>query len=262
VSSLRRAAPRRGRRLVCCALWTIGVLSACGGQSSSTDSTPTIELTTSPAPPATEAPAPSEAVAPIDAVATDAQVANDPVDTSGPVATTDAVAPEPVVTGAAEPGAKAVVFDSPGAEPRPITEYRHPIEAPTSQLAMTIEGITYRGIVCGFTFLGSTPPSPVQIRMTVDKADGSTADSGPVDVRWTAATDDAVTVGSAENADWSFSGAANTNRGAPGWVVSLGGVTPDAEDAVPVGARCTLDADTGFAPEHGPVGYWAGFATT
>lgn len=165
------------------------------------------------------------------------------------------------VTTAGEPGVVAVVFDTPGADPRPIREYEVPIAARTNRLAMAIDKITYRGVICGFTFRGTAPASPVQVRMTGTKQDGTTFDSGLVDVSWSALDAGTVESGTASDGGWNFSGAANPNRGGPGWVVSLGGVTGEEADAVPQSARCELVSSSPLLPENGPVGYWAGFAT-
>ena len=125
---------------------------------------------------------------------------------------------------------------------------------------MTITAISYRGIVCGFSLRGVRPPSPVSIRLS-GKTGAGPFDSGAVDVSWTDAAKEA-TAGAAESHGWSFSAEGHPNRGGPGWVISIGGVTAAGPNAVPSGATCELRAERPvFVPATGPIGYWAGFAT-
>lgn len=153
-----------------------------------------------------------------------------------------------------------IAFDAPGTNPRPLRETTVIVDKATDTLAMTITGISYRGIVCGFSLRGVRPAPPVTIRLSGTTSAGS-FDSGAVAVSWTPTAKEA-TAGAAESHGWSFSAEGHPNRGGPGWVVSIGGVTSPGPSAVPTGARCELRASRPvFVPAAGPVGYWAGFAT-
>ena len=174
------------------------------------------------------------------------------------------------VNGATKPavvksaGAVAVTFDAPRGEPRPIHETSQPIAASTDKLAMEISGLTYRGVVCGFSFHGDAPASPVTIRLHGETPSGP-FDSGQLKVSWTSL--DAVDVNSDAGADgrWNFSSEAHIDRSATGWVISVGGVTggDDQDDTiVPTRAACELQsAVPAFTPKTGPVGFWAGYAS-
>ena len=186
-----------------------------------------------------------------------------PLETALP-AVTDTVESAPVKTVATPSAVNAlqpvtVVFDTPGSDPRPLREVPVVIDGPTKELTMNITELSYRGLVCGFTFTGERPPSPVQIDVVGDVAAGQFS-SGPVDIVW----DDAGVVKTGQpqsNNGWSFSADAYPNRNGPGWAISLGAVTGEAENVVPKSATCRLRSAAGFAPANSPVGYWAGFAT-
>jgi hypothetical protein len=164
---------------------------------------------------------------------------------------------------ATDPDAVAVTFDAPKGDPRPIRETMQPIAAPTNRLSMEISGLTYRGVVCGFTFHGEAPPSPLTIRLSGDSGAGP-FDSGALKVSWTELDSDAVTSAAGQDGRWNFSSEAHVDRSGNGWVISLGGVTPadgDEAAAIPRRASCVLEASTPvFTPANGPVGYWASFA--
>ncbi len=169
--------------------------------------------------------------------------------------------------GAAASGAVTVMFDSPGSDPRPLREVPVTIDEPTSELSMQITELTYRGVVCGFTFTGERPPSPVTIEIGGTIATGVFS-SGPVDISWDAAGDAAgdsaglVKTGQPQSDNgWSFSADAYPNRNGPGWAVSIGAVTGEGQNVNPSAATCRLRSTTPFVAANGPVGYWAGFAT-
>ena len=153
----------------------------------------------------------------------------------------------------------SVVFDTPGDNPRPLKETAVAIGAPTSVLRMRVTDLTYRGVVCGFTFAGTRPTSPVTIRI-----EGTTAtagfSSGPVELRWKA---DGTTSADSPSSDrrWSFSADSYPSRNGPGWAVSIGAVTAEGENVNPTEVTCELRSSVEFVPQNGPVGYWAGFAT-
>ena len=153
----------------------------------------------------------------------------------------------------------SVVFDTPGDNPRPLKETAVAIGAPTSVLRMRVTDLTYRGVVCGFTFAGTRPTSPVTIRI-----EGTTAtagfSSGPVELRWKA---DGTTSADSPSSDrgWSFSADSYPSRNGPGWAVSIGAVTAEGENVNPTEVTCELRSGVEFVPQNGPVGYWAGFAT-
>jgi hypothetical protein len=154
----------------------------------------------------------------------------------------------------------AVTFDFPDTA-RPIKEVDQPVVDGTKRLALKVSGLTYHGVVCGFSIKGTRPESPVLIRMTGTKADGSAFDSGPISVAWTSTEPPEVSSGGADNNGWNFLSDANPNRSGPGWVVSLGGVTPDGAGSIPKTAACSLEPGVGtFSAVNGPIGYWAGFA--
>jgi hypothetical protein len=101
----------------------------------------------------------------------------------------------------------------------------------------------------------------VLIRMTGTKADGTGFDSGPISVAWTLTDPPEVSSGGADSNGWNFLSDANANRSGPGWVVSLGGVTPNVAGSIPKTAACSLEPGVGtFSAANGPIGYWAGFA--
>lgn len=153
-----------------------------------------------------------------------------------------------------------VEFDTPGKLPRPINEFTVEVTKPVTSLRMNITKLTYRGVVCGFSFRGKAPASPVTITM---KGGNKTVrfDSGKIPVSWKDITStETMTAGSASSNGWNFSAEAHPNRSGPGWVVSLGGVTGDGPNTVPTDVVCELHSDTPIDPASGPIGYWAGFA--
>ncbi len=153
-----------------------------------------------------------------------------------------------------------VAFDFPEIA-RPIIEVDRPIVDGTKRLALKVSGLTYHGVVCGFSIKGTRPESPVLIRMTGTKADGTGFDSGPISVVWTSTEPAEVSSGGADNNGWNFLSDANPNRTGPGWVVSLGGITPAGKGAIPKTVACSLEPGVGtFSASNGPIGYWAGFA--
>jgi hypothetical protein len=153
-----------------------------------------------------------------------------------------------------------VAFDFPDTA-RPIKEVDRPVADGTKRLALKVSGLTYHGVVCGFSIKGTRPESPAVIRMTGTKVDGTGFDSGPVSVAWTSTEPPEVSSGGSDNNGWNFLSDANSNRSGPGWVVSLGGVTPNVAGAVPKTAACSLELAVGtFSAVNGPIGYWAGFA--
>jgi hypothetical protein len=199
-----------------------------------------------------------------------------PADTSPPVAATPpeetTAAPSGEVDATIEGAAPVAVpqiagddlvpvtFDFPDTA-RPIKEVDQPVADGTKRLALKVSGLTYHGVVCGFSIKGTRPESPVLIRMTGTKADGTGFDSGPISVAWTSTEPPEVSSGGADNNGWNFLSDANPNRSGPGWVVSLGGVTPAGEGSIPKTAACSLEPGVGtFAAVNGPIGYWAGFA--
>lgn len=153
----------------------------------------------------------------------------------------------------------AVVFDTPGSNPRPLRETQVRIKAPINALRMRVTDLTYRGVVCGFTFNGGRPTAPVTIRVAGTTASGGFS-SGPVELRW---TDDGTSSADAPTSDngWSFSADAYPSRTSSGWVVSIGAVTAEGDDVIPSEVTCELGSSTAFTAVKGPVGYWAGFAT-
>lgn len=153
----------------------------------------------------------------------------------------------------------SVVFDTPGADPRPLKETVVAIATATPVLRMRVTDLTYRGVVCGFTFSGTRPVSPVTISVEGSTATGSFR-SGPVGLRW---NDDGTTSADSPLSDngWSFSADSYPSRNGPGWAVSIGAVTAQGENVNPTGVTCELRSGVEFVPENGPVGYWAGFAT-
>jgi hypothetical protein len=153
-----------------------------------------------------------------------------------------------------------VAFDFPDTA-RPIKEVDRPVADGTKRLALKVSGLTYHGVVCGFSIKGTRPESPAIIRMTGTKADGTGFDSGPISVAWTSTEPPEVSSGGSDNNGWNFLSDANPNRSGPGWVVSLGGVTPNVAGAIPKTAACSLELAVGtFSAVNGPIGYWAGFA--
>lgn len=198
------------------------------------------------------------------AAAPTAPSATEPVTTAASSQVSEAAGSNGAV-GTAVPGASAaavqVAFDTPGADPRPLKETTVDITGTPSVLAMDITGISYRGLVCGFTFRGTQrPSSPVTIRMT-GTAGGLAFDSGQVKVAWTG---DQVTADAAadEKGGWNFLSDATPSRNGQGWVVQLGAI-PKSTDSkeLPSSAGCTLTSPTALGAANGPVGYWAGFAT-
>ena len=153
----------------------------------------------------------------------------------------------------------SVVFDTPGNDPRPLKETAVAIGAPTPVLRMRVTDLTYRGVVCGFTFAGTRPASPVTISVDGTTATGSFT-SGPVELRW---TEDGKRSADSPSSDkgWSFSADSYPSRNGPGWAVSIGAVTAEGENVKPTAVTCALRSGVLFVPENGPVGYWAGFAT-
>ena len=152
-----------------------------------------------------------------------------------------------------------VRFDAPGAKPRPIAETTVTVDRPVTRLTMNVTNMSYRGLVCGFSFRSAPPQSPVTIRMRGVTPVGP-FDSGPLAVAWTALDSDFVRSDSSSNNGWNFSSEAHVNRGGPGWVVSLGGVTAEAPNVVPKTATCDLESATPLTVANSPISYWAGFA--
>jgi hypothetical protein len=164
------------------------------------------------------------------------------------------------------PSAVNVTFDAARNDARPLKETSVPVNEDTDVLAMKITGFSYRGVICGFSLTGEAPPSPLTIRQFV-RTPAGTFDSGPIDVSWTSVADENVTAGTGQSGTWNFNAEAHVNRSGPGWVVSIGGVTPsigaDEHEAIPTDGGCELrSAKKVFTPKVGPVGYWAGFAVT
>ncbi len=162
------------------------------------------------------------------------------------------------------PSAVVVPFDAARNEARPLKETVVPITTDTNLLAMKITGFSYRGVICGFSMTGDAPPSPLTIRQFV-RTPAGTFDSGPIDVTWTSLADDDVTAGTSQQGIWNFNAEAHVNRSGPGWVVSIGGVTPsigdDEREAIPTDGGCELrSTNKVFTAKVGPVGYWAGSA--
>jgi hypothetical protein len=162
------------------------------------------------------------------------------------------------------PSAVVVAYDAGRNEARPLNETVVPITANSDVLAMKITGFSYRGVICGFSITGDAPPSPLTIRQFV-RTPAGTFDSGPIDVTWKSLADDSVTAGTGQSGTWNFNAEAHVNRSGPGWVVSIGGVTPsigdDETDAIPTDGGCELrSAKKVFTTKVGPIGYWAGFA--
>ncbi len=152
-----------------------------------------------------------------------------------------------------------VRFDTPGAKPRALNETTVSVAKPVSTLSMNVTNITYRGLVCGFSFRGQAPKGPVTIRMQGTSA-ATSFDSGPLAISWTGLDSDLVKADSGANNGWSFSSEAHVNRNGPGWVISLGGVTAEAPNVVPKTATCELVLTEPLSTANGPIGYWAGFA--
>jgi hypothetical protein len=166
-----------------------------------------------------------------------------------------------------QPDAVVVPFDVARNEARPLKETVKSLGAvPTDSLSMKITGIAYRGLICGFSFLGDAPTGPVTIQQRVQSPTG-TFDSGPIAVSWTGTDDDTVEAGSSQDQTWNFSAEAHKNRSGPGWVVSIGGVTAsnggDDVAVTPTDGSCEIRSTKKvFTETVGPVGYWAGFAVT
>jgi hypothetical protein len=163
-------------------------------------------------------------------------------------------------------GAINVGFDAARNEPRPLKETLVPVVSDTDVLAMKISGFSYRGVICGFSLTGEAPPSSLTIRQFV-RTPAGTFDSGPIDVSWTSLADENVKAGTSQSGTWNFNAEAHVNRSGPGWVVSIGGVTPpiggDEKEAIPTDGGCELRSTKKvFTSKVGPVGYWAGFAVT
>lgn len=165
----------------------------------------------------------------------------------------------PAAPASPRPDQVVVVFDSPGADPRPLREVPVALRTPTTTLAMTVTKLSYRGLVCGFTFTGTRPASPVTITVS-GSTNSATFASGPVPVRWSA--DGTVKAGQPPSDNgWNFSADAYPNRNGSGWVVSIGAVTGEGDDVIPTAAACRLSSSNAFVEANGPVGYWAGFAS-
>ena len=173
---------------------------------------------------------------------------------------TDSSNTEPAGTAPTADQTVDVAFDSPGSSPRPIREVTVAVNGPTTRLSMNVTEISYRGLVCGFSFRAEPPTGPVTIRMT-GTSPATTFDSGPLTVAWTGLDSGLVKADSGGDNGWNFSSEAHVNRTGPGWVISLGGVTAEAPDVVPTNASCVLELQTPLTPANGPIGYWAGFAT-
>ncbi len=157
-------------------------------------------------------------------------------------------------------GAVAIEYDeSKIDDPRPLKETPVTLKAPSKQLTVDISKITYSGIVCGFTFTGEQPPSPISITMSVEQSDGTVA-SGKVPMEWTGTEDK---TGGASDTGWDFLGDAQANRLGPGWVVQVGAIPKGGGQGVtpPKRARCVLDSANEIPVASGPVNIWAGFAT-
>jgi hypothetical protein len=153
-----------------------------------------------------------------------------------------------------------VVFDTPGSTPRPLKEVTAPITGSPTSLEMDISQVTYPGAVCGFSFRGQRPASPVTIRMWGTVA-GTAFDSGELTVAWEPAGRASTEAGSSSDrrSGWSFLSDAVPNRNGPGWVVQVAGV-PQAK-SLPSTMRCRITGTRAFRSANGPVGHWAGFAT-
>jgi hypothetical protein len=161
--------------------------------------------------------------------------------------------------GSTADGVVAVAFDVPGADPRPLREVSVAIVEQVPALRMKVTDLSYRGVVCGFTFAGVRPPSPLTISVEGTIATGVFS-SGPADVSWTA--DGVVNAAApASNNGWSFSADAYPSRNGPGWAVSIGAVTGEGDNVIPSSVTCELRSPSGLVAANGPVGYWAGFAT-
>lgn len=179
------------------------------------------------------------------------KLAGDPTRTPVDAAGKDAPAASDVVE---------VVFENPGNAVDALREKTVRIDEPTNVLRMKVTELTYRGVVCGFTFRGGQPASPVTIRVEGRTPKG-TFDSGAVPVSWTGADEASVDAGDASSNGWNFAAAATINRNGPGWVVQLGGVTQPGPDTIPTEVNCEIRSPKPvFTPAVGPVGYWAAFA--
>ncbi len=155
--------------------------------------------------------------------------------------------------------AVAVEYDLSEGNARPIAETPVELTEPTTKLTMDISNITYGGVVCGFTFKGTKPASPLDITMTIDLGNGEVA-TAKVPVKWTDTGDQS---GAGANNGWNFGASAGDNQAGSGWVVQLGGIPAAGGKSVepPKRSRCVLDAPTPLGKESGPVHMWAGFAT-
>ncbi len=135
-----------------------------------------------------------------------------------------------------------------------------PLSGPTKTVAMTVNNITYAGVVCGFSFTGvDRPKPPIAFRMQIEQANGAVIDA-TVDVDWTG---DVEKAGSTNVAGWNFLSDAQVNRNGPGWVVQVGAIPEGGGKDVdtPTRALCTATAGSEMPVSAGPVAYWAGFAT-
>jgi hypothetical protein len=153
-----------------------------------------------------------------------------------------------------------IAFDQPGDSPRPLRETTVTIAQPTSSLSMEITAVSYPGVLCGFSFRGSRPISPVTIRLQ-GRSDTVSIDSGELEVAWAASGERAESAGSSTDrgSGWNFLADAVPNRTGPGWVVQIAGVPQDKK--IPTAMRCSLTSSKPLTKANGPVGYWAGFAT-
>jgi hypothetical protein len=146
--------------------------------------------------------------------------------------------------------------------PQPETPVK--LDGPTKQLTMDISNISYTGVVCGFTFVGTQPAPPLNITMTVEQADGTLV-AGKVPISWGPGEggETADSSGFANDGGWMFLGDAQANRRGPGWVVQVGAISTDGDRSgpPPKNARCVLDSDAEIPAASGPVNMWAGFAT-
>jgi hypothetical protein len=135
-----------------------------------------------------------------------------------------------------------------------------PISGSPRTLETEVRSVTYPGAVCGFTFRGTRPASPVTIRLW-GTAGGTSFDSGQLRLAWDPGATAVKESGSSSDtaAGWVFLSDAIPNRNGPGWVVQVAGVPRAA--TLPQTMRCSVTSPSGFSAANGPVGHWAGFAT-
>jgi hypothetical protein len=182
---------------------------------------------------------------------------------TGDTSTTSGDGSVKVVSGeaiAVPPGAVAIEYFVATGDAPLLKETLVPLSGPTKTVAMTVNNITYAGVVCGFSFTGvDRPKPPIAFRMQIEQADGAVIDA-TVDVDWTG---DVEKAGSTNVAGWNFLSDAQVNRNGPGWVVQVGAIPEGGgkDVATPTRALCTATAVSEMPVSAGPVAYWAGFAT-